>query len=112
VLIVAAGKAGLVSGDVGFVWLGRERVAEEDDPVARARGDLGTDLEVATQRSRLLPFDVEGGRLSEALAGRSGRHEVALAEEVLVFLYEIDEFGLLLVVGDEREAHTRAWVTA
>ena len=96
-------------GDVGFVGLGRQGVAQEDDAVDTVLGHLGADLGVAAEGAGELSLDVEAGFLGDALAGRAGSHEFERREQRLVVLDEVDDFGLLLVVSDEGDAgHARS----
>jgi len=83
------------------VGLGSKGIAQEDDAVEGFVGNFGADLGVAAEWTRLLAFDVEAGLLGDPFARGAGSYQVERRQQVRVLPGEVDDVGLLLVVGDE-----------
>ena len=71
-------------GDVRFVRLRRERIAEEQHGRDAAFGDSAADDQVTAERTVRHSFDRESQLLGQQLAGISSGDQFVLAEEVHV----------------------------
>jgi hypothetical protein len=87
--------------DVRIVWLGLERIPEEDQTIDLAFGDAGADLLVAAERAALKFVDRQPELLLEQMAGGAGREELVGGEEIDVESGPLEQLELLVVVGDQ-----------
>jgi len=87
-------------GDIGFVGLCRQRVAQEYDRLDGVAGYHSPYLLVAPQRAALHQRYRQAGCLLYHSSGASGGHQVEVGQLIPVSLCQTDYIVFLGVVGD------------
>src|SRR5690606_30886699 len=88
--------------------MGGQRIAQEEDGVNAAEGDLTADLLIAAEGSGQIAVHRQAAALLNEGSRRAGGHELVPAERVPVSQDKFDEIILFAVVSDKRNAHGMA----
>jgi hypothetical protein len=83
------------------VWLRAHRVPEEDEHVQVAGGNQRADLLVTAERPALKAGDGQVQAVAEQAAGRAGRVEDMVGEDVTVVLGPLEQVAFPVVVRDQ-----------